>query len=231
MTDDLEIENQAVSPDPSPQGVAEEDTLSKATVSKIVERERLKAFEKGKQEALMELQAQQQAAEQPQQQAPQMQQQASQGLGGMQQMSQADIERMIQEQAPRLLQEHVQQLKTEHTVNSFVNKMQQAEGKYPGIQEKLNELDFSGAAPLIQMANDMPNTADIMHELMQNPMKMGNLLTLMYSQPKLAQKAMLDLSGSIKQNEDAKTQEARLKIQCHNLNLHKARGWIAALCR
>lgn len=58
MTEMNEIVEQGVSPDLEPQAEsqANNDMLSKTTVSKIVERERLKAFEKGKQEALMELQ-------------------------------------------------------------------------------------------------------------------------------------------------------------------------------
>jgi len=206
MTVEIEQEIQGESlPDQAASGVTNDDMLNKATVSKIVERERQKAFEKGKQEALMELQAQQQ--QQEPQVAPQQAQGQNQGLGGMQQFSQADIERMISEQAPKALQEQMEQMRTQQTVNTFVNKMQQAEQKYPGIQEKLNDLDYSTMAPLIQMANEMPNTGDIMQELVTNPMKMGNLLMLMHTQPRMAQKAMMDLSGSIKQNEDAKAQE------------------------
>jgi hypothetical protein len=62
MTESLENVEQAEQlPVETPQAEPENDMLPKATVSKIVERERLKAFEKGKQEALMELQQQQQA--------------------------------------------------------------------------------------------------------------------------------------------------------------------------
>lgn len=206
MTEELENVDQGVMPEAEPQGETAGDMLDKSTVSKIVERERLKAFAKGKQEALMELQ-QQQAA--PQEQAPvaQMQQQAPQQLGGMAQLSPADIERMIAEKAPQMLQNHVNQMKNDHIVSSFVSKMQAAEAKYPGLEAKLEELDYSNMSPLIMMANDMENTGDIMKELVDNPMKMGNLLTLMHSQPRMAQKAMLELSNSIKTNSEALAQE------------------------
>ena len=209
MTEDLETLEQGVIPEPEAQGEPVNDMLSKDVVSKIVERERLKAFEKGKQEALMQLQQEQQPV--TQEQAPMQQAQAPQQLGGMQQMSAADIERMIAEKAPQMLQDHVNNLKTEHAVNSFVNKMQAAESKYPGLEAKLNDLDYNSMAPLVQMANDMENTADIMNELLDNPMKMGNLLTLMYAQPKLANKAMQDLSSSIKQNQEAVAQDAKAR--------------------
>jgi hypothetical protein len=204
MTEDLENVDQGVMPEPEAQSEPVSDMLDKSTVSKIVERERLKAYAKGKQEALMELQ--QQA---PQESAPvqQMQQQAPQQLGGMQQMSAADIERMIAERAPQLLQDHVNQMQNKQTVDSFVAKMQAAEAKHPGLEAQLEELDYSTMAPLVSLANNMENTADIMKELLDNPMKMGNLMTLMYTQPKMAQKAMMELSNSIKTNQEALAQE------------------------
>lgn len=203
MTEDLEIVDQGVVPEPEAQGEPASDMLNKATVSKIVERERLKAFAKGKQEALMELQQQQT----PQESAPAQQAQAPQQLGGMQQMSAADIERMIAERAPQLLQDHVNNMKNEQTVSSFVAKMEAAEAKHPGLEAKLNDLDYSTMAPVISLANDMENTADIMKELLDNPMKMGNLMTLVYTQPKMASRAMAELSNSIKTNQDALAQE------------------------
>lgn len=205
MTEDLEIVDQGIVPEPEAQGEPASDMLNKATVSKIVERERLKAFAKGKQEALMEFQQQQQAPQESAQ-APQ-QAAAPQQMGGMQQMSPADIERMIAEKAPQMLQNHVNEMKNKQTVDSFVAKMEAAEAKHPGLEAKLNDLDYSTMAPVISLANDMENTADIMKELLDNPMKMGNLMTLVYTQPKMASRAMAELSNSIKTNQDALAQE------------------------
>lgn len=211
MTEELEVVDQDSIPAEEAQTTEprQEEAaapLSRDIVSKIVERERRKAFEKGKQEGRMELQQQAQQA-QPEQQAPQMQQQGQVGLGGMQQFSPADLQKMLAEHIPQALQEHVANLKNEQVVNSFVSKMQAAEQKYPGLEEKLNDLDYRTLAPIVTMANDMENTADIMKELVDNPMKMGTLLTLMQNQPRMAQKAMADLSNSIKQNQDALAQE------------------------
>jgi hypothetical protein len=168
---------------------------NKIQVQDVVKREKQKAYEKGRRAAMMELQQEQQP----------------QSLGGMSAPSREEIQRLIAEQAPQLLQDHVNEMQAKHTVNSFVSKMQSAEQKYPGIQEKLNELDYNTITPLIKMANDMENTGDIVNELITNPMKMGNLLALLYAQPKMAQRAMNDLSQSIKVNEDAKTQAAAAK--------------------
>lgn len=227
MTEDLEIEAKGVeSPEVEATETVTEDDMQKPVfnkhqVSKVVERERQKAYEKGKREALMQLdQAQQQ---QPAEQAV-PQQQGQVGLGGMQQYSQDDIHRMIAEKAPQVLQDHVNQLKQQHVVDSFVSKMQAAEAKHPGLEAKLNDLDYSSLAPIIQMANDMENTGDIMKELVDNPMKMGNLLTLMYSQPRMAQKAMSDLSNSIKTNQDALLQEAQARDPMNQLKPSSSAG-------
>lgn len=209
MTDSLvEIEQQDIEPAQEPTGVPTDDMLSKATVSKIVERERLKAFEKGRNEALMQIQNEQQQA--APQEAPQMIQQASQGLGGMApQLTQADVERMISERAPQALQDQIHNMRIENTVNAFVSKMQAAEQKYPGIQDKLNKLNYESIAPLIQHANEMENTADIMQELLNHPHKMVNLSSLMREQPYFGQMELMNLSNSIKQNDTAKAQEAQ----------------------
>lgn len=228
MTDtDLENEAQGVEvPQEEAQNSAPEDNgpLSRDVVSKIVERERKKAYEKGQKDALMQTQPEQQVAQQQPQQAPAMQPQGQQSLGGMQQMSSADIERMIAEKAPQLLHEHVQNLKNEHTINSFVSKMQAAEQKHPGLEAKLNELDYSTMSPLVHLANDMENTGDIMKELVDNPMKLGNMLALAQHQPMLAKRQMMELSNSIKTNQEALAQEKQAQDPMSQLKPSSSAG-------
>ncbi len=205
MTDSLETDVQDEQPVDQAinDGVAEPETetLDKATVSKIVARERAKAYEKGKQEALMQQQDQQQ-------QAPQEQQAAPQTFGGMQQAPQVapeDIQRMIAEQ----LQSHAEDYKNKQFVSSFLDKMQAAEKQYPGLEKKLDEIDFNKPATmaLVQMANNLDNTGDIMNELVENPEKMGILLNLINEQPKLAQQRLASIGNSIKTNREALEQE------------------------
>lgn len=226
MAEELEIVEQGEQPPVSePQGEPDGDMLSKSTVSKIVERERLKAFEKGKQEALMQLQQeQQQQMQQPeaaQQQAPQQ----PGSLGGMQQMNPADIERMVAEQLPHKLQEHVNQLKNQHMIDSFVQKMQAAEQRHPGLEAKLNDLDYSPAmSKVIEMANNMENTADVMKELMDNPSKLIDLLGAVKEQPKLAQNQIMSLSNSIKTNQEALAQEKQAQDPMSQLKPSSSAG-------
>lgn len=223
MTQDLEIVEQGVIPAEEAQGETGNDMLSKSTVSKIVERERQKAFEKGKQEALMQLQQEQQQAP-AEAQAPMAHSQQAGSLGGMQQMSQADIERQIAERIPQALQEHVNQMQNKQAVEAFVQKMQAAETRYPGLEAKLNDLDYEHLAPVVHLANNMENTADIMKELVDNPSKMANLTILMHTQPKMAQKAMQELSTSIKTNQDAIAQEKQAQDPMSQLKPSSSAG-------
>lgn len=204
MTDSLDADVQDIPVDSHVgDGVAEE-TLDKATVSKIVARERAKAYEKGKQEALME-----QVQQQPAPEAPQA---ASQTFGGIQQapqMSPEQIQQLIAEHVPQYLQAQADEFHNKQFVESFVGKMQAAEKQYPGLESKLNDLDFDkpGAQKLVQMANNMDNTGDIMNELLDNPEKLGVLLHLVQEQPKLAMQRMASLGQSIKSNQEALAQE------------------------
>jgi hypothetical protein len=174
----------------------------------VVKRERERAYEKGRLAAMQELQAQQQQ----QQQQPQ-----GQNLGGMQQFSQEDIERMIQEKATQATQEHIQsqlaELKQQQMVNSFVQKMEVAEQQYPGLEQELNQLNYSDPRihAFIGMVNDFENTGEIMKEVLDNPYKLSQILSDIQSQPYLAQKNLQKLSASIKQNQQAKAEEAQAR--------------------
>ena len=182
---------------------------NKHQVADVVKRERAKALEKGKRMALEELQQQQAqapAAQPVQQQAP-AQSQQGQSLGGMQQMSPDDIRRMIAEHAPQHMQEHLQQQATQRQADGFVQKMKAAEAKYPGLEAKLEKLDWKHMGPVIRLVDATSNPGEIMKELLDNPMKMGNLLTLAHTQPSMADDAIRDLSNSIAENISAQAQE------------------------
>lgn len=211
-----EVENivEQTNPEIQKEDVAPDDEMqrpmyNKIQLSDVVKRERQKAFEKGRQEAMQEYMQQQQQQQQEPQQAS--------SLGGMQQFSQADIERMIQEQATRATQEHIQQrlaeMKQQQMVNSFVQKMQVAEQQYPGLEEELNQLNYNDPRihAFIGMVNDLENTGEIMKEVLDNPYKLSQILSDIQEQPYLAQKNLMKLSASIKQNMSAKQEEAQAK--------------------
>lgn len=199
-----EVQEQEASPDDAMQV----PVFNRIQVADVVKREKQKAFEKGRLAAMQELQAQQQ------QQQP-MEQSGS--LGGMSQMSQEDIQRMIQEEATRATQAHIQsqlaELKQQQMVNSFVQKMQVAEQQYPGLEQELNQLNYSDPRihAFIGMVNDFENTGEIMKEVLDNPYKLSQILSDIQDQPYLAQKNLQKLSASIKQNQQAKAEEAQAR--------------------
>lgn len=202
MTDSLETDFQESEPvEPVVGDDVAVEKLDKATVSKIVARERAKAYEKAKQELRME-----QEQQQPQAVGEPMQQQ-QQGLGGMAPAQSAeDIQRMIAEHVPQYLQQQADKYKNDQFVDGFVTKMQAAEQQYPGLEAKLNDLNWNapGTQALAQMVNHLENSGDIMNELMENPEKMSSLLTLIREeQPKLAQQRLASLGNSIKTNQEA----------------------------
>ena len=220
MTEDLEnVEQGSDAPLTEAEAVTEDNEqqpiYNKMQMQDVVNREKRKAFERGKKEALMQMQTEQQqqmpAEGAPAQQAPQ-QQQAPGMLGGMQQMDPAMMERMIAEKAQQALQGHMQQMKNDHAVTSFVQKMQQAEAKYPGLEAKLEKLNYEDPAMIriVEMANGMENTGEIMQEILGNTGKMATFLNLV-NQPQMAQQAMMELSNSIKTNQDALAQDKQAR--------------------
>ena len=206
MTDSLETDLQELPAEPVVSDGVADDALDKATVSKIVARERAKAYEKGKQEARMEQEQQQQ------QPAPQAPQAAPQTFGGMQQapqMNPEDIQKLIAEHVPQYLQQQAHEYQQKQFADGFIAKMQAAEKQFPGLEQKLNDIDFTSPSTLklVQMANNMDNTGEIMNELIENPEKMGTLLNLINEQPRLAQQRLASLSNSIGVNRKAQEEE------------------------
>jgi hypothetical protein len=218
MTDDLENVIQDDLPDVAnaDDGVQEskdtERSFTSSQVKKVVEREKSKAFERGKREALMDLENQQ-AAPQTNNAQPQASNPQNMGMGGMPALTAADVDRMIAEKAPQALQQHVQKYQQDQMINTFVSKMQQAEQKYPGLEAELNNLNYSDPRihSFIAMTNSMENTGEIMKEVLDNPQKMESLLNMAHNQPYQAQKALKSLSDSIKTNETAKAEEAQAR--------------------
>ncbi len=195
-------------------------------VSDVIKRERERAYEKGRKDALMQQELAQQDVAQS---APpaQMQQQAQTGLGGMPQgMTQDQVRQMIAEQAPEALQAQIQAYKQDHMVNTFVSKMQAAEAKYPGLEAELNKLNYNDPRmhSFIEMANAFDNTGEIMKEVIDNPHKLTALLADVQQQPYIAQKQMQSLSQSIKQNDDAKAQDAQARDPMRQLNPSSTAG-------
>lgn len=233
IENDLAVNEQpeSVIADDMPSGT--EDDLQKPVfnqiqVQDVVKREKAKAYERGKREALMELQQQAQQAP-AQDMAPQQAPQATQApdnFGGMPQMTQEQIAQMIMEQAPQALNAHIQQAKQADMINNFVSKMELAEQKYPGLEAELNKLNYDDPRihKFIMLANGVENTGDVMKEVLDNPSKLESLLNMAHNQPYIAQKALASLSESIKTNQQAQAEEVQARDPLSKLKPSASKG-------
>ncbi len=183
----------SVSVDDAEQEQKAERQFSSSEVTKIVERERKKAYEKAQRELKMT------------EQEPNVVPQSQISAGGMNTLTPDDLRKMLREELPNHLQDTLMQQRHQQTVNNFVEKMQVAEQKYPGLEAELNQLNFSDPATsaLVVMATNLDNTGDVIKDLIDNPEKFSSLLSMIDRQPHLAAKRLYDLSSSIKKNQQA----------------------------
>jgi len=183
-----------------PPGITEEAAeklIPQSTVDKAVKHAKNLAYEQGKKEVLMQLQAQQQ--EQQPVNAP-VNPQGSQNLGGMQSLTPDQVQKMIDTHA----QQQAQQYHAQNIANEFLAKLSNGKDKYPDFDEKMESLDLSTIPQIVQLANTVENTDDVMYELASNPNKLVTLLNLTnFGNGRLAYLETKKLSDSIKQNQTA----------------------------
>lgn len=90
------------------------------------------------------------------------------------------------------------------TVNQFMTKINAGKERYPDIEQKLVELDLQETPEIIELANALDNTADVMYELAKHPGKAAAVVAaLRTGQGKNARLQMQKLSSSIKDNQKA----------------------------
>lgn len=222
---------------------AAEKLLPQSKVNEIAGVKHQEGYEKGRRDALAEMQLKastQQPIQQPQdvlqspqqqvpvmpqmaQQTQMMQQQVGQPMQGqqipMQQSSPMqtpeDIQRMVQQQIAQQQQSSLWQ----NTVNQFVQKISQGSIKYPDFEKVVAplQLDQPQNQHLVQLTNMVDNTADVLHDLGNNGSKVAILSHLAMTNPQMAIKEIQALSNSIKANQAA-TQMATPNAPLGQLN-------------
>lgn len=145
--------------------------------------------------------------------APPHEQQAPRQAANQQQtpaMTQDDFRRMAAEEAQRLMDKShedayrmTQEQDAQRIASEFFTKLNTGKGKYEDFDKVTGDLELHRMPNVVQMANQVENTADVMYELGKNPSKIANLQQLMGISPKLAMAEMKRLSDSIKQNDEA----------------------------
>jgi hypothetical protein len=180
-----------------------EKVFHQEDVNHLIGRAKASAYEKGKQDALLEIQK--------------SNSDSGSNLGGMKQMSQAEIERLIEEKSSIKLKEEIQRIQQEahnqaqyqqsmQIANEFLSKIEASKAEYPEIIEVLNDIDLSKIPEIVHLANSVDNTADVMMELYNNPSKMITFKELSHYSATKALKEMKKLSESIKEKKSAQSQ-------------------------
>lgn len=173
-----------------------EKMLRQSEVNDLVGHKKREAYEKGKNDALAELQMRQAAV---QQHTPTVT--AHPMMGGGTGMDAESVRRMVAEETQRQQREAV----GNQIASDFMNKMNAVKSKYADFDDVVGPLmnHLHEIPHVVLMANAADNTGDVMYDLLKNRHKLASLHTLTQMSPQIAQAEMNKLSHSIKQNEAA----------------------------
>jgi hypothetical protein len=121
-----------------------------------------------------------------------------------------EVKRAAAEEVQRLRNEFMEQQKrtaqeqdATRVANEFLTKLSTGKEKYEDFDKVVDELELQNMPHIVQLANMVDNTRDVMYDLAKYPSKIANLHQLANLSPNLAYKEMLRLSNSIKENEKA----------------------------
>lgn len=179
-----------------------EKMVPQSKVDEIVTNAKRASYDRGKQESMQEYTKSQQPKS------------SDYSFGGIQQMSEDKLKTLMEDIAKKAAKENIHQLQqqmmeeaahkqNQTIINKFVDKMSEGSQRYPDFDKTVASLDLKSIPDIILLATEVDNTADVMHELANNPYKIGNILALKDT-PHLARLAMNKLSESIKQNQQGK---------------------------
>lgn len=180
-----------------------EKMLKQSDVNELVGRARKEGRERGRADALAEVQKNTYSDS------------SSQSMGGMQQFSVDQLRQIAAEEATKKHQEYVKHAEQQQRealgqqiANDFASKISLGKQKYSDFDEKVAPLleDLPNMPHLVLLANGIDNTADVIYDLAANPHKVGQLLTLADKSTRLAQIQMQQISSSIKTNQAASQQ-------------------------
>lgn len=189
------------------QDVPQEEMIAKSRVNDIVKREKAAAADKARRE--MEAMHAQELERLK----------ASQALnvGSSPIESDAQLEEKInkifndkvrayqQEEEKRVQEEQQAKLKAglEESFNHYMLKVEHGKSDFPDFNDVMKDFDLQAFPGVALLAGQMDNTAAIMYELAQNPMKVAHLHVLAQQSPEMAKKELQRLSQSISKNQQA----------------------------
>lgn len=180
---------------------AEEKLIPQSKVDELIVREKRRAAERARREAqeqLMRQNANQQAGDD----------QAPQNFEGM---TPAQIAKAVEQNVTREMYKRKAYEEADKIAQSFRSKMEEELVADPKFADLYHDSKFEynqQFAPIVLMANELPNTGKVVKDIISNPSKFANVLMLANSgSPALAKRELSRLSKSIEQNEAALKQK------------------------
>lgn len=186
-----------------------DQVIPKKYVTDIVRRERSDAYEKGKREALAELQKSNTAN---QSSDGSHTADASNSMGGMPSMSDDKVRQMIAEQfkqaeETRTVEAEQQKLYAAAAgiAQDFKGAMDQGKADYPDFEDKVKALDFASIAEIVQVVHETDKSLmqHAMYDLANNGAKIASLMILAHTQPGMVRQEVQSWLNSIRTNRQA----------------------------
>lgn len=178
-----------------------EKLVPQSEVNDIVHKRTAAAIEKTRRETTEEVKRQYES---------QLTQSKSSSMGGMTQPGSEEIQRMIEESTQKTLSKVIEENRQQYLhdeykkdVDNFLSKIDASKDRYPDLKDKIAELGLPTVASVVSIVNSFDNTADIMNDLAENPLKLIQIQALYKANPTLALKEMNKMSESIKKNQNA----------------------------
>lgn len=206
------------SPAPTPAPREPERTFSQTEVNDVVGRAKSEAVERYKREtsvASHNYTPPQNAPVAPPSQQPyaphQPQQPAAQSEDRMRQLAAEEIQRQRNEWVTES-HKNAQEQEAARIATDFFTKVNAGKANIPDFDTVMSNVDLGSIPYHVQLASMVDNTAEVMYELAKNPVKIGQLQTLIDIDmragrtPKLALAELQKLSQSIKDNAQASKQ-------------------------
>lgn len=172
-----------------------EKMVPQSVVDKIVGSSKKEAYEKAYQKAQQEVMAQYNSQNN---QAGQAGQSGSEGQN-------FDINQITQQIYSKFEQDN-RIAQANKIAQEYEHKMQQEFYSDPDFMDRYKESQIESHPQIVLLANELPNTGAVMKDMVDNPLKFANILTLAGSNPSMARRELVRLSKSLQEIETAKSQ-------------------------
>ena len=185
---------------PAPQQTSADRVFKQSEVNEIVGRAKKEAVERYQRLQTEQPEYFQQKYAEPARQPAQPQPQPSLTEDDIKRMTASEVQRLreqfIEEQQRNAVEADARKVATE-----FYGKFNRGESKYQDWKTVTANVDLSKIPDIVQYANAVDNTEDVMYDILNNKVKMWHLRALAQIDPQFALDEVKRLSDSIKTNQ------------------------------